>query len=342
MRVAVFSTQFYDAGYFDKFNTISNHQLTYFDVTLNALTAKLATGFDAVCAFSNDKIDRKTIEILSGYDIKAIVMRCAGFNNVDIEAATEKHIRVLRVPSYSPHAIAEHTIGLILTLNRKTHKSYNRVRESNFSLENLLGFNLYKKTVGVVGTGKIGSVFCEIMLGFGCKVIACDIMESDDLKEKGVVYKSFHDILSHSDIISLHCPLTPDTHHIINAEALSKIKRGAMLINTGRGALINTSDAIEALKNGSLGYLGIDVYEQEENLFFKDLSGTIIQDDVIERLMTFPNVLITPHQGFFTNEALKQIAITTLKNLSNFENGIATENEVKLERVKKHLKGAVL
>ncbi|PWK26528.1 D-lactate dehydrogenase [Arcicella aurantiaca] len=328
MKVAVFSTKSYDKIYLDSFNNTSN-QLTYFEIPLNADTAKLATGFDAVCVFVSDKVDRKTIEILAQNGVKLIDLRCAGFNNVDIEAAKEHQIKVLRVPAYSPQSVAEHAIALILSLNRKTHKAYNRVRESNFALENLMGFNLCGKTVGVIGTGKIGINFCQIMLGFGCKVLAHDIFESSILKEKGVEYKSMDEILEMADIISLHCPLTPDTHHLFDKMAFSKIKKGAMLINTSRGGLINTSDAIDALKHGQLGYLGIDVYEQEESLFFKDLSGSLIQDDLIERLMSFHNVLITPHQGFFTHEALTQIAITTMKNFADFENGQPLENEVK-------------
>lgn len=224
--------------------------------------------------------------------------------------------------------MAEHAVALILTLNRKTHKAYNRVRESNFSLENLTGFNLYNKTVGVIGTGKIGSIFCGIMLAFGCKVRAYDIKESEVLKEKGIEYSTVDEILSRSDIISLHCPLTKDTHHLIDGAALSKVKQGVMIINTSRGALINTSDMIAALKTGAVGYLRIDVYEQEEHLFFNDLSESIIQDDLIERLMSFHNVLITPHQGFFTKEALDEIATTTFKNFTDFESGSLMENKV--------------
>lgn len=328
MKVAVFSTKSYDRTYLDNFNNNEN-QLTYFDIPLNADTAKLAVDFEAVCVFVSDKVDRKTIEVLAKNGVKLIDLRCAGFNNVDIEAAKEYQIKVLRVPAYSPQSVAEHAVALILTLNRKTHKAYNRVRESNFALENLMGFNLFGKTVGVIGTGKIGIAFSQIMIGFGCKVLAYDVFESPILKEKGVEYKSLDDILTTADIISLHCPLTPDTHHIFDKMAFSKIKKGAMLINTSRGGLINTSDAIDALKHGQLGYLGIDVYEQEENLFFKDLSGSLIQDDLIERLMSFHNVLITPHQGFFTHEALTQIAITTMKNFADFESGVHLENEVK-------------
>ncbi len=330
MKVAVFSTKPYDREYLDKFNRVNKHQLTYFDAALNAHSANLSLGFDAVCVFVNDKLDGETIEKLPANGIKLIALRCAGFNNVDTAAAAKKNIKVVRVPSYSPQAVAEHAVALILTLNRKTHKAYNRIRESNFSLEKLIGFNLYGKTVGVIGTGQIGTAFCQIMLGFGCTVIAHDINESDTLKKKGVQYKTLDDILHQSDIISLHCPLTHETHHLINQTSLSKIKEGAMLINTSRGGLVKTVDVIEALKSGKLGYLGIDVYEQEENLFFKDLSESIIQDDLIERLMSFHNVLITPHQGFFTKEALDGIATTTLKNITDFENELPLENEIKM------------
>ena len=329
MKIAVFSTKTYDREYLDKFNTDHKHELIYFDTPLNSATTNLAIGFEAVCVFVNDAIDNKTIIKLAAIGIKLIDLRCAGFNNIDLEAAAKHNIKVMRVPAYSPQAVAEHAVALILTLNRKTHKAYNRVRESNFSLENLTGFNLYEKTVGVIGTGKIGTAFSQIMLGFGCNVIAYDVIESEKLIDKGVVYETLDEIIKKSDIISLHCPLTTDTKYLFDQIAFSKIKKGAMLINTSRGALINTSHAIEALKKEQLGYLGIDVYEQEENLFFKDLSGHIIHDDIIERLMAFHNVLITPHQGFFTNEALDQIAITTLKNYTDFEQGLLLENEVK-------------
>jgi D-lactate dehydrogenase len=329
MKIAVFSTKSYDRQYFDKFNTNNQHQLTYFEASLNADTTNLTIGFEGVCVFVNDRIDKETIENLSINGIKLIALRCAGFNNIDLEATEANNIKVVRVPAYSPQAVAEHAVALILTLNRKTHKVYNRVRESNFSLENLTGFNLFGKTIGVIGTGQIGAVFCQIMIGFGCKVIAYDIKESADLKEKGIDYQSIYEVLRNSDIISLHCPLTPETHHLFNKDSFSKIKKGAMLINTSRGGLINTVDVIEALKSSKLGYLGIDVYEQESDLFFKDLSESIIQDDLIQRLISFPNVLITPHQGFFTEEALTQIAITTMKNIADFENGVALINEVK-------------
>jgi D-lactate dehydrogenase len=329
MRVAVFSTKSYDREYLGKFNSNNKHKLTYFDASLHTDTTNLTIGFEAVCIFVNDRVDRQTVNQLARNGIKIVALRCAGFNNVDIVAAADNKIKVVRVPAYSPQAVAEHAVALILTLNRKTHKAYNRIREGNFSLERLIGFNLYNKTVGVLGTGKIGAIFCGLMLGFGCKVVAYDKYESDELKGKGIVYKSFDEMLEQSDIISLHCPLTSETHHLFNASAFSKIKKGAMIINTSRGAVINSSDAIEALKNERLGYLGIDVYEQEEKLFFKDLSESIIPDDLILQLISFPNVLITSHQGFFTREALDEIAITTMKNLSDFEYGLPLDNEVK-------------
>ncbi|MEP7319773.1 MAG: 2-hydroxyacid dehydrogenase [Panacibacter sp.] len=334
MKVAIFSTKYYERELLNTFNTGGKHQLTYFDNPLNEDSTHLTTGFDAVCVMLTDKINEAVIDKLSPNNIKLIVLRSAGYDNVDIAAAAKRNIKVLRVPAYSPQAIAEHAAALILTLDRKTYKAYNRVRENNFTLNNLMGFNLYGKTVGVIGTGKIGRAFCNIMQGFGCKVIACDIKESAALIEKGIEYKTFDDLLQASDIISIHCPLTAETHHLFNSIAFAKMKVGAMLINTSRGAVINTSQAVVALKKQQLGYLGIDVYEGEENIFFKDLSQTIVQDDLIERLMSFNNVLITPHQAFFTKEALEQIAIITIKNLTDFENGIQLENEVKVEKIK--------
>ncbi len=334
MKVAVFSTKYYERDYLNKFNIGNKHQLTFFDAVLNEDSTNLTIGFDAVCVLLTDIIDEKAIDKLSANSIQLICLRSAGFDNVDIEAAAKRNIKVLRVPAYSPQAIAEHAAALILTLDRKTYKAYNRVRENNFTLNNLMGFNLSGKTVGVVGTGKIGRAFCNIMLGFGCKVIAYDIKQSDVLKDKGIEYKTFDQLLQVSDIISIHCPLTPNTHHLFNSIAFAKMKTGAMLINTSRGAVIKTAHAVEALKRTQLGYLGIDVYEGEENIFFKDLSGTIIQDDLIERLMSFNNVLITPHQAFFTKEAVEQIAITTIKNCTDFEKGIPLENEVKSKIIK--------
>ena len=317
MIISFFSTQSYDREYFDRFN--GRHEIRYFDASLNEQTAKLTSGSQAVCAFVNDKITDGVIQQLANNGVKLIALRSAGYNNVDLASAKAHGITVVRVPAYSPHAVAEHAVALILTLNRKTHKAYNRVREGNFSLERLTGFDLYGKTVGVIGTGKIGAVFCRIMAGFGCKVLAFDVFENKALTTEGVCFLPLNDILAQADIISLHCPLNDQTQHLINSRTLSLMKPGAMLINTGRGALIDTPAVIKALKSGQLGYLGIDVYEQEGDLFFRDFSESIIQDDVIMRLMSFPNVLITAHQAFFTEEALSQIAETTLQNISDFE-----------------------
>ncbi|GEP51066.1 lactate dehydrogenase [Flavobacterium noncentrifugens] len=329
MKIAIFSTKYYEKEYLNKHNPKGLHELTFFDVALNSQTANLASGFDAVCVQLTDILDAATIDLLSQYQIKLIDLRSAGFDNVDVKAAAKNNIKVFRVPAYSPQAIAEHAVALILTLDRKTHKAYNRVRENNFSLQNLMGFNLYGKTVGVVGTGKIGSAFCNIMLGFGCTVLAHDIVESKVLITKGVAYTSLDKLFQTSDIISIHCPLTPNTRHLFDKKAFEKMKKGVMLINTSRGALIKTADAIDALKNGMIGYLGIDVYEGEEKIFFRDLSSTIVPDDLIERLMSFNNVLITPHQAFFTKEALDEIARITLLNFTDFENGTASENEIR-------------
>ena len=316
MKIAFFSTQSYDRLFFNRFNTV--HEIVYFKAPLDEQTVNLAAGCTAICVFVNDKINATVIEKLAEQGIRLIALRCAGYNNIDLLAAGEKNIQVVRVPAYSPHAVAEHAAALIFTLNRKTHKAYNRVREGNFSLDKLTGFDLYGKTVGVIGTGKIGQCFCDIMLGFGCKLLAFDLVANREMEAKGVSFVPLLDLLEQSAIVSLHCPLTEQTKHIINEETLSYMKKGVMLINTSRGALIDTKAATQALKTGQLGYLGIDVYEQEEALFFHNLSEEVIQDDVIMRLMGFPNVLITAHQGFFTEEALTQIAQTTLENINDF------------------------
>jgi D-lactate dehydrogenase len=326
MTISFFSTQSYDKEFFNRFN--SQHEMRYFEAPLNEQTAKLAHGSQAVCVFVNDKITEGVVQQLVDNGVILIALRCAGYNNVDLIAAKAKGLTIVRVPAYSPHAVAEHAVALMLTLNRKTHKAYNRVREGNFSLDRLTGFDLYGKTVGVIGTGRIGATFCRILLGFGCKVIAFDLFENKALITEGVTFLPLKDVLAQSDIISLHCPLNDQTHHLINGDTLKLMKHGAMLINTGRGALIDTPAVIKALKTGQLGYLGIDVYEQEEKLFFHDFSESIIQDDVIMRLMTFPNVLITAHQAFFTEEALSQIATITLQNISDFEQNKPLVNKV--------------
>lgn len=317
MKIAFFSTKSYDRDFFNRY--ISTHEILFFEAPLNEQTTNLANGCNAICVFVNDKLTAAVIGQLAAAGIKLIALRCAGFNNVDLAAAKANNITIVRVPAYSPHAVAEHAVALILTLNRKTHKAYNRVREGNFSLERLTGFDLYGKTVGVVGTGKIGRAFCDIMTGFGCKVLAFDLIANKRMEEKGIEYVPLLDLFAQSDIISLHCPLNEQTRHIINADTIRMMKEGVMLINTSRGALVDTLPVIRALKTGHIGYLGLDVYEQEETLFFNDLSENIIQDDLIMRLLSFPNVLITAHQGFFTEEALVQIAQTTLDNISDFE-----------------------
>jgi D-lactate dehydrogenase len=328
MHIAFFNTKSYEQVHFDKAN--SNHTISYLQVALNEKTAALAKGHEVACAFVNDQVNAATIKALHDSGIRLLALRCAGYNNVDLKAAAAAGIRIVRVPAYSPHAVAEHAMALILTLNRKIHKSYNRVREGNFSLEKLTGFDLYGKQVGVIGTGRIGAAFARIAKGFGCKVLAYDVQPNEELKSEGVVYTALDTLLRESDVVSLHCPLTVDTHHLINRSRLAEMKKGAMLINTSRGALIDTSAVIDSLKRCHLGYLGLDVYEQEEHLFFEDLSDIVINDDVLMRLMTFPNVVITAHQGFFTEEALTQIANTTLNNIDEFARGAELKNEVKV------------
>ncbi|ERM82297.1 hypothetical protein P872_18580 [Rhodonellum psychrophilum GCM71 = DSM 17998] len=333
MKIAFYSTKSYDREYFEEYLPKTAHKITYFKNGLELNTVSLAAGFDAVCVFVNDKITKALIKKLHEIGIKAIALRCAGFNNVDLEAAKEFGIRVFRVPAYSPEAVAEHTIALIQTLNRKTHKAYNRVRENNFSIEGLTGMNLHRKKVGVIGTGAIGKALCRILLGFGCEVIAHDPFENPEIRAMGIRYVDLQELLKESDIISLHCPLTPESKHLINQKTIGLMKKGVKLINTSRGALIDTKAVIKGLKNGQIGFLGIDVYEQEEKLFFKDLSEMVIHDDVIMRLMTFPNVLITGHQAFLTTEALQEISKITLDNLSDFELGKEVKNEVEFQNV---------
>ena len=288
----------------------------------------LTRGYDAVCVFVNNIIDRETIEMIADFGVKVIALRAAGCNNIDLEAAEDAGLQVFRVPAYSPDAVAEHTAALILTLNRKTHKTYNRVRENDFSLDGLTGFNIHGKTVGIIGTGKIGTAFCRIMKGFGCSVTAYDPYENDEVKEMGGKYMELNELLEKSNIISLHCPLMPETKHMIDKKAIDKMNDSPMLINTSRGALIKTSDIIDGLKEKKIGSLGIDVYEQEENLFFQDLSEEVIHDDEIARLLAFPNVVITGHQAFLTDEALTEIAKTTLQNLTDYEAGRDVENKI--------------
>lgn len=320
MKLAMFSTKPYDQVSFNNANAVHGHHISYIEAPLNQHTAALASGFEAVCIFVNDHADKGVLEILKRSGCELIVLRCAGFNNVDLTAAQALGIRVARVPAYSPNAVAEHALALILTLNRKTHRAYNRVREGNFALDGLMGFDLIGKTVGLVGAGKIGEIFAKVMQALGCDVIIHDPYASADIA-KHYELVSFDTLVERADILSLHCPLTPQTHHLINRSVLQRCKPGMMLINTSRGKIVDTKAAIEALKNGQLGALGLDVYEEEGDLFFADLSNQVIQDDTFMRLLTFPNVLITGHQGFFTREALANIAETTLNNVTAHSSG---------------------
>ena len=327
MKIAFFSTQPYDRVFFNRENPDGRFEYQFYETHLGPHIVQAVTDVDAVCVFVNDRVNREVIEVLASRGVKIVALRCAGFNNVDLDAAREFGISVCRVPAYSPEAVAEHAMAMLLTLNRKTHKAYNRVREQNFSLNGLLGFNLHGKTIGVVGTGTIGKAFCRVAKGFGCKLLAFDIYEDEQLKEMGVSYVDLDTLYRSSDIISLHCPLTPENKHMINNTSIQQMKDGVVVLNTSRGALIDTSAVIDALKTRKIGGLALDVYEQEEKLFFKDLSGTIIEDDTIQRLMSFPNVLVTAHQAFFTEEALTQIAATTLRNIEELLSGQKLSNE---------------
>ncbi|MEO8177541.1 MAG: 2-hydroxyacid dehydrogenase [Deltaproteobacteria bacterium] len=321
MNVGIFSTQPYDREPLVGANRERGHALSFLEARLGPETAEIGAQFEAVCVFVNDQLTRGVLERLRAGKTRLVALRCAGFNNVDLAAAAELGLTVARVPAYSPHSVAELAMGLILMLNRKLHRAYARVREANFSLVGLCGFDLQGRQVGVLGTGAIGAVFCRILRGFECRVIAADPQPNPVCRELGVEYVSRSELFRRAEILSLHCPLTADTRHVVNAESLAQMQRGVMIINTGRGALIDSAAAVAALKTGHLGYLGIDVYEEEETLFFRDRSQEIVQDDVFMRLLSFPNVVVTAHQGFFTREALANIAETTLANLSSFEQG---------------------
>lgn len=320
MKVAVFSTKPYDQQFLDLANREAHrHELVFLETRLNDTTVSLAKGFEAVCVFVNDQVDATVLKALAEGGTRVVALRCAGFNNVDLKAAETNNIKVVRVPAYSPHAVAEHSVALMLSLNRQIHRAHNRIREGNFALDGLLGFDLHGRTVGIIGTGQIGVEVARIMRGFGCQVLGYDLHPSSACEQLGVKFVSLDELLAQADIITLHCPLTPDTHHLINAQAIRQMKPGVMLINTSRGAIIDTSAIIEGLKSGHIGYLGLDVYEEEGDLFFEDLSNLVLQDDVFARLLTFPNVLITGHQAFFTRNALESIAQITLGNLTELE-----------------------
>ena len=334
MKVAVFSAKPYDIRFLQERNAAHGHELRFFDARLDADTAQLAHDFPAVCAFVNDRLDRATLQLLTAGGTRYVAMRCAGFNNVDLKAAAELGILVARVPAYSPRAVAEHTVAMMLTLNRQIHRAWNRVRENNFSLDGLLGFDVHGCTVGVIGTGNIGRLVARILrLGFDCEVLAHDPNRDAGLEAIGVRYGGTRDIAAECDIVTLHCPLTPQTRHLINEDFIEAMKPGVMLVNTSRGALMDTEAVIVGLKSGRIGYLALDVYEQEADLFFEDLSNEIIQDDVFQRLLTFPNVLVTGHQAFFTRNALTNIADTTLGNLSDFDQGRTPANLVGVEHL---------
>lgn len=332
MRIAFFDTHEFERVAFSSANEGMGHEIVFLEPRLTADSAGMAAGFPAICAFANDRLDEAALRKLQVGGTRLVALRSAGFNHIDLKAAKQFGLRVVRVPEYSPYAVAEHAVALLLTLNRKLLRAMNRVRELNFSLEGLVGFDLHGKTVGVVGTGRIGAVFARIMKsGFGCNVIAFDHKPSAELKALGVKYVSFEGLLRDSDVMSLHVPLTTQTHHLFGDRAFDQMKPGAILINTGRGALIDAAALIRHVKSGRLGGAALDVYEEEENVFFNDLSGKVLQDDTLARLLTFPNVLITSHQGFLTKEALGNIAKTTLESVRAFESGAALVNEVRAD-----------
>ncbi|MGL6019105.1 MAG: 2-hydroxyacid dehydrogenase [Gibbsiella quercinecans] len=321
MKLAIYSTKQYDRKYLELVNQQFGYQLEFFDFMLSPRTAKTAAGCNAVCIFVNDDGSRKVLEELAQMGIKILALRCAGFNNVDLAAASELGIKVVRVPAYSPEAVAEHAIGMMMCLNRRIHRAYQRTRDANFSLEGLIGFNMYNRTAGIIGTGKIGVAAMRILKGFGMTLLAHDPYPSEQALELGAEYVPLKTLYARSDVITLHCPLTPENHHLLNAEAFALMKKGVMIVNTSRGGLIDSSAAIEALKQQKIGALGMDVYENERDLFFEDKSNDVIQDDVFRRLSACHNVLFTGHQAFLTEEALTSIGQTTLKNIEQLSHG---------------------
>lgn len=326
--IAFFDAKPYDRKSFDETNREFGFKITYFDGHLNKNTVELAAGFDAVCVFVNDILDKKVITHLAGHGVQMIALRCAGYNNVDFKDAYKK-IHISRVPAYSPEAVAEHAVALMLCLNRKVHKAYYRTRDGNFSINGLLGFNMHGKTAGIIGTGRIGRCLIAILKGFGMSILGYDRYPDDAYaKQNNISYVSLDSLYRKSDILSLHCPLDSTTEHMINVKTISRMKSGVMIINTGRGKLIQTKSLINGLKSGKIGSAGLDVYEEESEYFFEDRSTEMITDDILARLLTFPNVLITSHQGFFTAEAMKNIAQTTLENLTEFFTGGYIKNEL--------------
>lgn len=330
MRIAMFDTHAYERPPFEAANERFHHALTFLEPRLTRETAALAAGHGAVCSFVNDRLDVPALELLRQGGTRLVALRSAGYNHVDLAAAAALDLAVVRVPEYSPHAVAEHAVALVLSLDRKLHRAYARVREWNFSLEGLVGFDLHGKVVGIVGTGRIGHAVARIFHGFGCHVLGYDLAPDPRLvSELGVRYVDLPELFRESDVISLHVPLTPATHHLIDARALATMKRGVMIVNTGRGALIDSRALLAALKSGRVGAAGLDVYEEEEGVFFQDLSSQVLQDDVLARLLTFPNVLVTSHQAFLTREALAAIAQVTLENVAAFERGAPLVNALR-------------
>ncbi|MCW1734393.1 2-hydroxyacid dehydrogenase [Anaerorudis cellulosivorans] len=327
-KIAFFDTKSHDKASFLEKNQQYGFEIKFYKSHLSKDNAILAKGADVVCIFVNAEVDAEVIDILVENGVKLIALRCAGYNNVDLKAAKNR-IKVVRVPAYSPHSIAEHTLALMLTLNRKIHRAYNRTREGNFSLEGLMGFEMKGKTAGIIGTGKIGKIVMQILKSMGMNILAYDLHPDTEFAEKnGIRYTTLDELYRDSDIISLHCPLTKETEYLINKDSIDKMKEGVMIINTGRGKLINTKDLIEALKDKKVGYAGLDVYEEESDYFYEDHSDVVIDDDILARLLTFNNVIVTSHQAFFTKEALAEIARTTLQNIQDFFDGKPLVNEV--------------
>ncbi len=334
MRIAVFSARSYDRRFLSEVAEREGHELTFLEPRLDRQTVSLAEGYEGVCIFVNDTADAEVVAALAAGGTRLLTLRSAGYNHVDLAAAAAHDITVARVPAYSPYAVAEHTVALMLAVERRLHRAYNRVREGNFALDGLLGFDLRNQRIGIIGTGKIGEIVARIMRGFGCSLRAYDVVRNETVRDYGVRYVDLDTLFAECDVITLHCPLTPETYHLIDAEAIAKMKPGVMIVNTSRGALIDTRAAIEGLKSGRIGNLALDVYEEEGDLFFEDLSDRVITDDVFSRLLTFPNVFITAHQAFFTEEALRNIAETTLGNATAFEAGEASGNELAEEAVR--------
>jgi D-lactate dehydrogenase len=328
MKTIIFSTQDYERPFFEDLSEQYCHDLTYIEAQLTSDTASLAQDHECVCAFVNDDLGADNLQRLSEAGVKLIALRSAGFNHVDLEAANQHGLKVVRVPAYSPHAVAEHALCLMLALNRKVHRAYNRVREGNFALNGLMGFDMHGKTVGIIGTGKIGECVAEILKGFGCRLLGVDKVKNPDCEKLGLEYTDLNSLFEAADIITLHCPLTPETEHMIDGKALQKMKPGVQIINTSRGGVVDTTAVIQGLKKEKIGSLGLDVYEEEGDFFFRNLSDKVIQDDQLARLLTFPNVIITGHQAFFTHEALRAIVDTTLSNIQQVEKEGECDNEV--------------